>query len=146
MHQEIRDLLMVILLSSLKMGLGGIPLSYLLKFNLLKSVFATTLGGCAGSFVFVHTSDWLLRRAARLRKKKITTTNKKSFTVKNKMIVRVKIKYGLMGIAAITPLFLSYPVGCIIAVRYFKNKKKVISFLWASTAIWSIILSMLKIF
>ena len=128
------------------MGLGGIPLSYLLKFNLLKSVFATTLGGCAGSFVFVHTSDWLLKRAAKLKKKNKTPRTKRSFTVKNKMIVRVKIKYGLFGIAAITPLFLSYPVGCIIAMRYFKNKKKVISFLWASTATWSIILSMLKIF
>ncbi|MFN4854923.1 MAG: hypothetical protein ACK5JC_10940 [Bacteroidota bacterium] len=146
MQQDFRELLMVILLSSLKMGLGGIPLSYLLKFNLLKSVFATTLGGCAGSFVFVHTSDWLLKRAAKLKKKNKTPRTKRSFTVKNKMIVRVKIKYGLLGIAAITPLFLSYPVGCIIAMRYFKNKKKVISFLWASTATWSIILSMLKIF
>ena len=145
MHQEIRDLLMVILLSSLKMGLGGIPFSYLLKFNLLKSVFATTLGGCAGSFVFVHASEWLLKRAAKLRKKKITSGHKKNFTVKNKIIVRVKMKYGLLGIATITPLFLSYPVGCIIAMRYFKNKKRVISFLWASTATWSIILSMLKI-
>jgi hypothetical protein len=104
------------------------------------------LGGCAGSFVFVHSSDWLLKRAAKMRKKNNTTGRKKAFTVKNKMIVRVKIKYGLLGIAAITPLFLSYPVGCIIAVRYFKNKKRVISFLWASTATWSIILSMLKIF
>jgi hypothetical protein len=146
MQQDIRELLMVILLSSLKMGLGGIPLSYLLKFNLLKSVFATTLGGCVGSFVFVHSSDWLLKRAAKMRKKNNTTGRKKAFTVKNKMIVRVKIKYGLLGIAAITPLFLSYPVGCIIAVRYFKNKKRVISFLWASTATWSIILSMLNIF
>ncbi len=66
---------------------------------------------------------------------------KKVFTLKNKLIVRVKRDYGLIGLAAATPVLLSIPLGTFLAARYFPNPLKVISYLCASVVVWSVIVS-----
>ena len=66
---------------------------------------------------------------------------KRVFTWKNKLIVKVKREYGLIGLAALTPTILSIPVGTFLAARYFSDQKKVISYLAASVIVWSVIVS-----
>jgi hypothetical protein len=145
MDKDLLEFLLVVLLSALKMGVGGMPMSYVFKFNLLKTIFSTTLGGCLGAIFFVNAGDKLLHLIKQWRKKN-PRAPRPVFTVRNKLLVKIKRRYGLAGIALVTPLFLSYPLGCLIAIRYFHNKKLVISYLCASTAGWSIILSLLKMF
>ena len=64
---------------------------------------------------------------------------KKTFTRRNRRIVRIKQKYGLTGIALITPLLLSIPVGVFLVVRYYHSSKSKFLYLIAANLIWSII-------
>jgi hypothetical protein len=144
--KEYLEILSVILLSSVKMGIGGIPLSFVYKFSLLKSITTTSLGGCLGAFVFVNLSDGILKLLDRWGifrpKKKI----KKKFTYSNRLVVNIKRRFGLLGISAVTPLFLSFPFGCFLAVRYFKDKKKITAYMFGSTIFWSVTISLIKTF
>jgi hypothetical protein len=55
------------------------------------------------------------------------------------MMVRIKNKYGLVGIALLSPLIISLPIGVFLAMRYFKNKKKVFIYMLVGVTIWSLI-------
>jgi hypothetical protein len=50
----------------------------------------------------------------------------------------VKQKFGLAGIAFITPVLLSTPLGAFLAERFFKDKKKIIIYLTGATLFWAI--------
>ncbi|MCX7744341.1 MAG: hypothetical protein N2167_07220 [Flavobacteriales bacterium] len=64
---------------------------------------------------------------------------KKLFSKRSRMLVRIKSKYGLAGIALLSPIIISIPVGAFIAMRYFKNKKKVFLYMFAGVVLWSLI-------
>ncbi len=144
--KELLEILSVILLSSVKMGIGGIPLSFVYKFSVLKSITTTSFGGCIGSFVFVNLSDVLLKMLHKWGIFKPKQKVKKKFTFSNRLVVNIKRKFGLLGISAVTPLFLSFPFGCFLAVRYFKDKKKITAYMFASTIFWSVTISLIKTF
>lgn len=130
------------------MGIGGLPLSIFYKFPLLKAIATTTIGGCLGAYSSVYLSDFVIRMYHKYFPSKIgkETKPKRKFTWTNKMMVKLKRSYGLVGVASITPLFLSYPFGCFIAVRYFKNKKKITTYMLIATVFWSVTLSVFKSF
>ena len=52
-------------------------------------------------------------------------------------MIGIKQRFGLAGIAAITPL-ISQPIGAFFAEKFFKDKKKVILYLSISVVIWAI--------
>ena len=49
-------------------------------------------------------------------------------------------KYGLFGIALLTPVIISIPIGTIIASRLVPDKKKVFLYMLISISVWSIIM------
>jgi len=57
------------------------------------------------------------------------------------MIIHIKREYGLIGLAAVTPVLLSIPLGTFLAARFFSDKKLVIFYLSASVVVWSVIVS-----
>ena len=70
---------------------------------------------------------------------------KKIFTRKNKIIVTVKKRFGLLGIALLTPSLFSIPIGCFLAVRYFKDKQRIVIYMFGSILFWSVFLSSFKL-
>lgn len=64
---------------------------------------------------------------------------RKTFTPRNRRIVRVWIKYGMKGVAFLTPLLLSPPLGTIIAVSFGENKQKIIFYMFISAAFWGLV-------
>lgn len=68
---------------------------------------------------------------------------KKIFTPRNRRIIRVWKKYGLWGVAWLTPILLSIPVGTFIMTRLEKKKKKIIFKLLISIVVWSFTLTAL---
>jgi hypothetical protein len=56
-------------------------------------------------------------------------------------IIKAAKKYGVYGIAAITPILLSIPIGTIIALRLFPEKRKTVPVIISSVVIWAVILS-----
>lgn len=66
---------------------------------------------------------------------------KKIFTGRNRRIVKLKVKYGLIGIALLTPVILSIPIGTFIATKVVSNKKKVVLYLSVSILLWAFFLT-----
>jgi len=71
----------------------------------------------------------------------IRPRQKPVFTLRNRMIVRVKKSYGLWGIVIATPVLLSIPVGAFIASHYYAKDKRVIGYMILSITGWGVILS-----
>lgn len=67
--------------------------------------------------------------------------NKKLFTSKNRKIVRVWQKYGIFGVAFLTPLLFSPIVGTLIAVSFGEKKHKILIYMLLSAVFWGLILS-----
>lgn len=63
---------------------------------------------------------------------------RKVFTKRNRSIVKIWKKYGLAGIAIVTPVILSIPIGTIIANSLENNKKKILLYMFLSILFWTI--------
>lgn len=70
----------------------------------------------------------------------------KVFTKSNRRIIRIKKRFGIWGIALVTPLGLSMPVGTFIAERFYKDKKKVILVFSAAVLFWYVTIYFLLLF
>lgn len=70
-----------------------------------------------------------------------TKKQKKIFTPRNRRIIRIWKKYGLWGVAWLTPIILSIPVGTFIMTRLEKKKKKIVFKLLISIITWSFALT-----
>lgn len=137
------------LLSTFKFVFGGVPLALAYGFSFFEAVVITSLGGFSGVLLFVTLSDVILKKYKEQKYKKENVEapkkKKKIFSKKNRLIIHVKQRFGLVGIATLTPLLFSIPIGCFLAVRYFKNKQRVIIYMFASILFWSISISSFKL-
>lgn len=137
------EILVVFGLSAVKFGVAGVPAAVFAKFSFFKTITVTTAGGITGTIIFTYVSDFIIKSYKKIKQKvveKKPRKRKKKFTITNRIIVNVKQKLGLTGIAIITPLFLSFPLGVFVAVRYYQNKQLVITNMAISTLAWSVIL------
>jgi ABC-type antimicrobial peptide transport system permease subunit len=141
--EKILQILLIVILSATKFLTAPIT-SLNIGFGYLETLIITTVGGLIGVFFFFYLSSAIMLLMSKLTakfSKGKAPKKKKSFTWKNKLIVRVKRDYGLIGLAAITPTFLSIPVGTFLATRFFSDRKKVLTYLAASVVVWSVIVS-----
>ena len=147
---DIWQIIGIWLLSTVKFVFGAVPLALALGFSFWKTIIVTVSGGIVGITIFVNLGKFLVNKTME-RKEKMRAEgkmkNKKHFTRTNKIIVKVKRNFGLPGIALLTPLLLSIPLGSIIAMRYFRHKHKVIILLWMYGAIlfWSFSIASYKL-
>jgi hypothetical protein len=136
-------------------------LSFQLGYNYLQTIIITTIGGILGVFFFYFLSNALLKLFRKIwpwiksffasshpkvstlpvKKNNAPEKSRKNFSRKNKFIVMTRRKYGLWGIAALTPTLLSIPLGTFLANKYYRNKKSVLFSLAISVICWSIIMS-----
>ena len=148
----------VLILSGVKFLIAP-TLSFKLGFDFSETVVVTTIGGILGVIFFFFLSEIILRFFKRAWPKikqsfsmqkseplpvpviKKNTSSKKNFSRKNKFIVLTRRKYGLWGIAFLTPILLSIPLGTFLASKYYKNKKSVLLSLTLSVIGWSIVMS-----
>jgi len=116
----------------------GFPSAYiLLEHDFFKVIIISCAGGIAGNVFFTYLSSYVMKLIEKLGPKRKTTHKKKSFTAYNKRVVKVKRKFGLAGIAFITPILLSTPIGAFLAERFFKDKRKIILYLSVATVFWA---------
>jgi len=138
-------IILTILFSSFKFA-ATFPLVIIqYEFSFLETILWTNVGGILGVYFFAFLSGKLLawwKRMFRRSNRKILEDEqqvKKIFTRRNRRIVRIKQKYGLIGIALITPFLLSIPVGVFLVVRYYRSSKLKFLYLIAANLIWSVI-------
>lgn len=145
--EKILQILLVGILSATKFLTAPIT-SLNIGFGYLETLLITTIGGLVGVFFFYYLSSGIMLLISKMTSKmsgKSAPKKKRVFTWKNKMIVKVKRDYGLIGLAAITPIFLSIPLGTFLAARFFQDQKKVLTYLAASVVVWSVIVSSVTI-
>ncbi len=117
----------------------GFPSAYiLLDHDFYKVILLSCSGGVAGNVFFTYLSSYVMKTIEKLSPKRKTKHKpKKNFTAMNKRVIKVKRKFGLAGIAFITPILLSTPLGAFLAERFFKDKRKIILYLSAATFFWA---------
>lgn len=143
--------LITFLFSAVKFAFAFPLAVYQYKFSYIETLSLTISGGILGVFVFAFLTDYIVMlwtyfiTITKLNKIKLfskkTNVNAKKFTFKNKTIVKVKKNYGLIGLAILTPILLSIPVGTFISLRYFPERNKTISYLIISVILWANIIS-----
>ena len=144
--EELLQVIFILILSATKFLTAPIT-SLNIGFNYLQTLIITTVGGIIGVLAFFYLSNGIAYifywAASKFTKGK--PKPKKVFTWKNKMIVKTVRKYGLLGVAVITPVVLSIPLGTFIAARYFHNQGQVLNYLCSSVVFWSVMISSLVI-
>lgn len=116
----------------------GFPTAFLFfESDFIKVIAVSCGGGIAGNILFTYLSAAIIKGIHDFRVKRNLIHKKKIFTGFNRRIIRVKQKFGLAGIAFITPILLSTPVGAFLAERFFRDKKKIIIYLSAATIFWA---------
>jgi hypothetical protein len=149
-------ILIVFAVSSIKFLIAP-ALGFSMGLNFVQTLLSTTAGGISGVFVFFFLSRWFLVLYSRyfaeymhkIRVKIYTFLNKeipifipaKKFTKRNRLIVKVVRKYGLVGIVVLTPIFLSIPLGTFLATRYYSANRFLLVYLCGSVLFWSLFMS-----
>lgn len=134
----IYHIIIVIFFSSFKFALTFPFAIATMGFGFWQTVLWTNVGGLIGIYVFSFLSEQILS----LWRKVVPHTlsgEKKSFTTRNRRIVRIKRNYGQWGIALTTPVILSIPVGAFLMVRYYSRSNHNIYFLALANLVWSLI-------
>jgi hypothetical protein len=123
----------------LKVGIGS-AIGFQLNFT--QTILSAGLSGVFCSFFFTYVSAGAIKWSEKWLDKKFPSRKKKrkTFTWKNRFIIKAKKSFGLLGIAAIAPILLSIPLGSFLAVRFFGDKFKVFCYLSISSIAWAIIL------
>ncbi len=165
---EIVKIILVILLSSVKFVAGPpfAYFDQRYNFSVFETVLYCVIGGMLGVVMFTFFSTHLFRfwhgikvRFHRLFKKKRIFSDpvadvdspleihyeyveaskpKKIFTKRNRKFVIIWKKYGLVGVAFLTPILLSIPIGTLLANSLVSNRKKIIIYMFFSILFWSV--------
>ena len=125
----------------------GFPTTFILfGNNFWLTMLISCGGGIAGNIAFTYLSAALLKGVHNYRAKRGLIHRRKIFTPFNRRIIRVRNRFGLAGIAFVTPILLSTPIGALIAERFYKDKKKIILYLSAATVFWGLTLYLILYF
>ena len=126
MIEEILKYLSVYALSGFKFIFGPtLGASY--GFSLVVSALLTACGMMTTVYIFTYFGEHLRGLLNRFKKK-----DRKVFTKRNRQFVRIWGKYGVKGIALVTPLLLM-PIGGAILVNALGGKRReIILWMWIS--------------
>ena len=138
---QIIQAISVLLLGCVKFFLA-IPLAAQYDFTFWETFLLSCLGGIVGIIVFAKFRKAVLKLYYRIYPFNYNVKNK---GLRRTIALKTARKYGLFGIAFLTPVFLSIPIGTFIALHFFPNKKKTLPILFASVLGWSFLLTLIWI-
>jgi len=144
--QHALQVLTIMFMAAFKFLFSGL-ISFGMGYSFVETMIYMAIGGCIGALVFYLLGktvlEWFRQRYVRKREarrlKGIPT--KKIFTRTNRTIVRVKHKYGMLGLVMFTPPILSIPITSVLAAKYFKHDKRTLPALIGSILVWSVVLT-----
>ncbi len=140
---KIVEIVILLLLSSVKFALAVGYMLFNKGFGYFETVIILMVGGSIGVVAFYFFGEWIMLKWNTFRR---SSNPPKKFTKTNRLIVKVRKKYGLIGLALLTPVLLSIPVGCIIAARYYRFSYKVLLTLLGAVVFWSFVLPLISLY
>lgn len=132
MSERILEYLAVFLTSSVKFIFGPIQ-GAAFGLGWLETAALTASGMMMTVMVFTFLGQYLRKRFYR---------PKKLFTPVNRRNVRLWRKYGIYGVAALTPLLLSPVGGAILANAFGEKKEKIFFWMLVSAVFWGICITL----
>ena len=136
---HILEVISVFFMSFVKFFLA-IPLAFTFDFTFWQTFLITCLGGVLSVLFFAQFRKVILKFYYRFFAYKPKVPKKQGF--KNVLAFKTAKKYGLFGIAFLTPIVFSIPLGTFLALHFFPNKKKTLPILIASVLGWSFVLTL----
>ena len=133
--EEIWKYLTVFLLSSLKFIFGP-TLGNSYGFPMPVTAILTALGMMLPVYLFTYFGEKMRGLLERFKKK-----DRKKFTKKNRRFVSVWNKYGVKGVALLTPLLLTPIGGAILANVFSSHRGEIIKWMWIASLFWAFVLS-----
>lgn len=140
MWEEILKAIPVFLSTMIKFIFGPLG-GYAAKLNIVTTIVATITGMMTAVVAFTYFGNFLRERVL-----KFFFQNRKKFTPRNRRITKFYKKYGLGGIAFLTPILLTPIGGTLVAVSFGTRKEKIILYMLISGVVWAIIFSMMIYF
>jgi len=135
MWEEITRAIPVYFSSMLKFILGPMG-GYLAKLNMVTTIFTTVAGMMTVVLAFAFFGDLIKRKVIdRFFKKR------KRFSDKNRRFVYIWRKYGLAGVAALTPVLLTPIGGVLLAISFGTPRDKLIIYMFVSASVWAVTLT-----
>jgi len=135
MWQGILKIVSVYFSSMLKFVFGPLG-GYAAGFSLITTILVTVAGMMTVVLLFTFFGNWIREKVIyRLIKKR------SKFSQSNRKFVTIWKKYGLIGVAALTPLLLTPIGGTLLAVSSGSPKEKIIFYMFISACVWSILFS-----
>lgn len=133
MWQELIKAIPVYFSSMVKFIFGPIG-GYLVHLNMLTTILVTVAGMMTAVFAFTFFGTWLRAKIIDRFYK-----NKKKFSVRNRRFVHIWKKYGMVGIAFLTPILLTPIGGTLLAVGFGAPRDKLIIYMFMSASFWSVL-------
>lgn len=133
MNESLITFFGIYFLSMLKFVAGPV-LGSAAGYSLWKIILVTVSGMMTSVFIFTLLGSHF-RRILALRTKKKSLV----FTKKNRSIVRLWAKYGEVGIAFCSPLFLTPIGGTLILVSFGTKKRKIYFHMLWSALFWAVV-------
>ena len=116
-------------------------------FSFSQSFLITASGGILGILSFTFIGDAIAYGWKKLknvfRKKENRDVPGKKFKWSTRFIIKTKMRFGLVGVALITPSIISIPVGTFLIHRFYRGKGRNILALTFSLILWATILNLL---
>jgi hypothetical protein len=133
--QRFIDYLVVFAMSMFKFIFGCVG-GAVRDFSYFETVLVTVLGMMTSVVIFtffgIAIRNWFFKAFPRKRK---------IFSKRNRRIVKIWRKYGIIGVAFLTPVLFSPILGTLIAVSFGEDKKRIFFHMLWSAILWAVILS-----
>lgn len=109
---------------------------YAAGFPLITTILVTVAGMMTVVLLFTYFSNWIkVRIIDRFFKKR------SKFSPRNRKFVTIWKRYGLIGVAVLTPILLTPIGGTILAVSSGSPKEKIILYMFISAGFWALVMS-----
>ncbi len=132
---ELYKLISVLLTAGFKYVVA-VMMAFGMGLGFIWSVIACTVGGMLGVAVYTLAEEFLRKRIMAVRRKK----GKKMFKVNrtSRLIITIKHHHGLLGIAVLTPVLLTVPVGTIAGLALGYHWRELFTYMFFSFLGWSL--------
>lgn len=114
----------------------GVSAALVTGLNFFETLLCTVGGGMIGVFIYLYLWEGILIIYHKIRPPKPKVF--KPVGKHRRRILKIIIKYEVAGIAALTPLLLSVPIGTILAASINKNKWRIKLYMLISFTVYTI--------
>ena len=138
MWEEIlKAVTLVYLPSMLKFILGPLG-GFAAKLHVVTTIIATVAGTMTVVLAFSFAGDWIRKNVLNR-----FFPNRKRFSERNRRFVTIWKKYGVAGVAFLTPILLTPIGGTVVAISFGSPRDKLILYMLISSTSWAVIFSLL---